>query len=162
VDTPGPLPSETLNIYAERTCNFKKVVVRKVERKFEFTSLRQTVLALGVSRRNPLRIAEFPPKTPLKVPWRSTRVAAGGGSLDCRSPPFGRKVRFQQLAVNGLRTFAGCTRICCGPARSGVAGPSPGIRTTHFPFNAAQAASNSERLPSCSVSDTLSCLSERA
>jgi hypothetical protein len=34
------------NIYAERTCNFKKVVVRKVERKFEFTSLRHRVYLL--------------------------------------------------------------------------------------------------------------------
>jgi hypothetical protein len=37
---------KTLNIYAERTCNFEKVVVRKVERKFEFTSLRHRVFLL--------------------------------------------------------------------------------------------------------------------
>jgi hypothetical protein len=36
----GFLSAETLNIYAERTCNFEKVVVRKVERKFDFTSYR--------------------------------------------------------------------------------------------------------------------------
>jgi hypothetical protein len=46
VDTPAFLPAETLNIYAERTCNFEKVVVRKVERKFEFTSLRHRVFIL--------------------------------------------------------------------------------------------------------------------
>ena len=46
VDTPTFLPAETLNIYAERTCNFEKVVVRKVERKFEFTSLRYRVYLL--------------------------------------------------------------------------------------------------------------------
>ena len=46
VDTPASLPAETLNIYAERTCNFEKVVVRKVERKFEFTSLRHRVFLL--------------------------------------------------------------------------------------------------------------------
>jgi hypothetical protein len=46
VDTPAFLPAETLNIYAERTCNFEKVVVRKVERKFEFTSLRHLVFLL--------------------------------------------------------------------------------------------------------------------
>lgn len=42
VNTPGLLSAETLNIYAESTCNFEKVVVRKVERKFEFTSLSAT------------------------------------------------------------------------------------------------------------------------
>jgi hypothetical protein len=44
---PTLLPAETLNICAESTCNFeKKVVVRKVERKFEFTSLRHRVYLL--------------------------------------------------------------------------------------------------------------------
>ncbi len=46
MDTPVLLSAETLNIYAERACNFKKVVVRKVERKFEFTSLRHRVYLL--------------------------------------------------------------------------------------------------------------------
>jgi hypothetical protein len=46
VDTPGLLSAETLNIYAESTCNFEKVVVRKVERKFESTSLRHRVFLL--------------------------------------------------------------------------------------------------------------------
>jgi hypothetical protein len=46
MDTPALLSAETLNIYAESTCNFEKVVVRKVERKFEFTSLRHRVYLL--------------------------------------------------------------------------------------------------------------------
>jgi hypothetical protein len=46
VDNPAFLSAETLNIYVERTCNFEKVVVRKVERKFEFTSLRHKVFLL--------------------------------------------------------------------------------------------------------------------
>ena len=37
VDTPALVSIGTLSIYAESTCNFEKVVVRKVERKFEFT-----------------------------------------------------------------------------------------------------------------------------
>jgi hypothetical protein len=35
MDTPALLPAETLNICAKSTCNFEKVVVRKVERKVE-------------------------------------------------------------------------------------------------------------------------------
>jgi hypothetical protein len=40
MDTPALLPAEMLNICAESTCNFEKVVVLKVERKSESTSLR--------------------------------------------------------------------------------------------------------------------------
>jgi hypothetical protein len=46
VDAPVFSLPKTLNIYAESTCNFEKVVVRKVERKFGFTSLRHRVYLL--------------------------------------------------------------------------------------------------------------------
>ena len=46
MDTPALLPAETLNICAESTCNFEKVVVRKVERKFEFTPPPQSLSPL--------------------------------------------------------------------------------------------------------------------
>lgn len=49
VDTPAFLPAETLNIYAERICNFEKVVVRKVEREFEFTSHRYPEIIQSVA-----------------------------------------------------------------------------------------------------------------
>ena len=42
----GLLSAETLNSYTESTCDFEKVVVRKVERKFESTSLRHIVFRL--------------------------------------------------------------------------------------------------------------------
>jgi hypothetical protein len=46
MNTPALLPAKTLNICAESTCNFQKVVVRKVERKFESTSLCHRVFLL--------------------------------------------------------------------------------------------------------------------
>jgi hypothetical protein len=46
MDTPALSPAETLNICAESTCNFENVVVLKVERKFESTSLHHKVYLL--------------------------------------------------------------------------------------------------------------------
>jgi hypothetical protein len=140
-----------------RSCPSRKPVPQLGMRKHHSrrpTNKYDRALTCPLSRRT-----KYWPELPVKDPWRSTGAAAGCGFLDCRSPLDGRKVRFpgahHRIRRSGRRTSKSIDLLLC-------AGPSPGIRTAHFPFNAAQAASNSERLPSCSVSDTLSCLSERA